>query len=183
MQPRAVEEKILENHIGNRANNPNTVAGAIDDAVLYEEVVDVAAGDGVVAGKELAADDVDVATGLIYPAAEVDAIPAASNFDPIDVHLLGKFEHNSVVRRVLYCNITYVHITAVAEDNCVWSAHFLFAAWIEDLIAVDDTGPDNVYVVDIDAKNERAMPLAESCLRSIGRWGKVLGVVQIGSTY
>ena len=44
MQPRAVEETILDNHIGNRANNPNTVAGAIDDAVFYEEVVDVASG-------------------------------------------------------------------------------------------------------------------------------------------
>jgi len=178
VQPRAVEETILDNHISNRAYNPNPVAGAVDNAVLDEKIVDVAACYRIVTGEELAVDDIDVTAGLVAPATEVDAVPATRDLDAADVDLFGEFYHDGVVCRVLYRDIADVHAAAVAEDNGVWAAHFLFAAWIEDLVTIDDTRPDNVYVFDTDTENQRAVPFAESRFGCVGWWSKVLVVIQ-----
>ena len=181
MQPRAVEETVLDNHVRNRAYDTNTVAGAVDDAVFDEKVVDIAACDGIVAGEELTVYDFEVATGLVYPATEVDAVPATRDLDAPDIDLFGEFYHDGVVCRVLYRDITDGNIAAVAEDNGMGSAHFLLAAGIEDLVAIDDTVPDNGHVLDTDTENQRAVPFAESRLGRAGRGSKVLVVVQFSS--
>ena len=61
------------------------------------------------------------------------------------------------------------------------SAHLLLTARVEDLVAVDDAGPGNGHVLEIDTENQLAVPFAESCLGRVGRGREVLVVIQPGS--
>ncbi len=181
MQSRAIEETVFDNHIRNRPYNPNTIARAVDDAVLDEKVVDVAACDGIIAGEELTVYDVNISAGPVDPAAEVDAVPAARDLDATNIDLFGEFYHNGVVCRVLYRDIADSNIAAVAEDNRVGATHSLLAAGIEHLVAIDNTMPDNVHVLDTDTEDKRTVPrFTESRLRRVGRRRKALVIVQFG---
>src|SRR6185369_278980 len=157
---RAVEEAMIDDQPRCRPNQPEAVAGGIEDAARDDNVIPIAAGDGIVAGVELGVDDIDVAAPAVGRAAKMDAVPAPDEFDVADLDIVAGLEKDGVVGGVDDGQIAEGEFAAADKDDRVGTAHFLLAGGIENLIAVDGAGTGNGEVLDALAGQERAMPFA-----------------------
>lgn len=154
----AEEEAVVDDEVFGGADESDAVAGGIDEAIGDEGIFPEPAGDAVVAGVELAVGDGDVFAGVVFPAAEVNAIPTAGDFEGLDGDVGGEFEHDGVVSGVFDGEVLEGDIFGVAEEDGMWAAHAFFAAGVEDLVAVDGTAAGDGDVLDVDAEEECAVP-------------------------
>lgn len=178
----AVEETIGDDHVGDRTNDADAVAGAVDDAVVDEQTLDIAAGDGVVAGEEATVGYPDVAAGFVAPSAKVDTVPAAGDRDIVDFDFLAELDHDGVVGRVADGQVANGDIPAVAEKNGMGASHFFFAVGIEYLVSVDEAGARDRNIFYADTEDQGGVPtFGETGFGGIGGGRKGLILFEVRS--
>src|SRR5437879_5566831 len=121
-----------------RADQPNAVAGGINQAILDHGIMPVPPGNRIVPGIKLAAYNTDVRAPSVRRAAPVNAIPSTDNFHISDLHIVGDLHEYSVVRGIDNRDIAQRKAPAIGQANRMRSAHSFFARWIEDFVAVND---------------------------------------------
>src|SRR5262245_17524951 len=97
---RAAKNTVRDGQARGRTNEPDAVAGRVDEAILDDRVVPVTACNGIVAGEELAADDLDVLAPAFGRAAPMDAVPAPNAFHVAKLDVVADLKEHRVVRRV-----------------------------------------------------------------------------------
>src|SRR2546425_559884 len=94
---RAIKQAMIHHEVCRGADQPDAVAGGIDDAIRDDGVVPVTACDGVVARVKPAADDIHVSAPALGSAAEVNSIPAAGERHVADVHIVTYLKENCII--------------------------------------------------------------------------------------
>jgi hypothetical protein len=160
MYPGAVKETVVDYQVRGRADQPDSVARGIDDAIGNQGIVPIASGNRVVSCEKLTADDADVPAGVVRCSTEMHAVPAAGNFDIANFHLVAGFEQDGIVGRILERNVTNGDLPAIDEHKGVRAAHVLLTGRIEDLVAIDYALSGNCYIFKPLTENQRPVPLA-----------------------
>src|SRR5690349_20274797 len=105
LQARPVKQAALHDEMRGWSEQANAVAGRIDYAVRDQNVLPVPAGNGIVPGIKLAADDGYVTAGAPGTAAEVNTIPAASDLQVAELDVVCDLKEDGVIGRIEDRNI------------------------------------------------------------------------------
>ncbi len=110
---RAEELTTGEREATGRSDEPDSVAGRVDCAVLDDRIFDVVSGDGIIAGEESAAGDSHTAIPRVRLSPEVDAVPASLERDVLDENVRRAVEQKRIVGGIAECYPAECYVTAV----------------------------------------------------------------------